>query len=131
MPANRSKKAARYGALAEKAARERYGLDAEHDGWHDARAPDGRPVETKAAMLNRRSGTSRFRIFEDYHERLLAEGGYYIFVAYAARGRGISVEGIRSVDADALGITEWASTGGHRDSRQRRIPVRAIFDGLG
>lgn len=131
MPENRSRKAARYGSLAERVARERYGLDAEHDGMHDARAPSGEPVEVKAAMLNRRSGPARFRIFEDYHERLVAAGGFYVFVAYRAKGRGISVEGVRSLDADALRVTSWSSTGGHRDSRQKRIPVREIFPSLG
>ncbi|ELZ03928.1 hypothetical protein C482_03634, partial [Natrialba chahannaoensis JCM 10990] len=117
----------RYGRLAEEAAQRRYGLDADHGSWHDARTSDGRPVEVKAAMLNRRDGSEgRFRIFEDYHERLAEERGLYVFVPYRARGRGIQVVDMRSVDAGALRL-KFYGAGGHRGSNQVKIHPRRIF----
>jgi len=125
---SRSSNAARYGALVERAARERYGLDADHTAHHDARTSDGRPVETKAAMLNRKRGAGRFRIFEEPHRRLVAEEGLYVFAAYRAVGRGLRVEKMRTVDAIALGERlEFYGAGGHRDSRQVKIPVSSVF----
>lgn len=124
---NRSKKAARYGALAERKARERYGLDPEHDSWHDSRAPDGSPVEIKAAMMNRAGGEEgRFRIFEKYHRRLCRNDGKYVFVAYRASGAGIQVRAMRSLAADDL-RPRWYGAGGHRESRQVKIPISLIF----
>ncbi|WEL28410.1 HGPV1-ORF9-like protein [Haloferax volcanii] len=128
---NRSKKAAHYGALAERAARERYGLEPAHSSWQDAETDDGRPVEVKSAMMNRRSGKiGRFRIFEDYHARLRREGGLYVFVLYSATGGsgggGIRVQNMRSVDADALRL-RFYSSGGHRDSQQIKIHPHRVF----
>jgi hypothetical protein len=123
---NRSRKAARYGRLAEEAARARYDLESEHTSWYDAIAPDGRPVETKAAMLNRARGKGRFRVFENYHRRLQEAGGLYVFVAYEAAGRGIRVQKMRAVEASNLNL-EFYGAGGHRSSRQAKIPVRAVF----
>ncbi|ELZ94891.1 hypothetical protein C440_07442 [Haloferax mucosum ATCC BAA-1512] len=127
MPTNRSKKAARYGALAERAARERYGLEMEHTSWYDAKTSDGTPVEIKAAMLNRASGkTGRFRVFKRYHKKLIDEGGVYVFVCYTARGRGIRIARMRTVDASCLRL-KFYGAGGHRESNQAKIPPEKIF----
>lgn len=124
---NRSSNAARYGSLAEKRARERYGLEADRSSWHDARTSDGRPVETKAAMLERGSGREgRFRIFEEYHKKLEQADGLYVFVAYVARGRGIQVQAMRSLASSDLNLTFYGA-GGHRESRQVKIPPGRIF----
>lgn len=125
--ASKSSNAAKYGALAERKARERYGLEADHTSWTDARTPDGRAVEIKAAMLNRASGLEgRFRVFEEYHRRLEQADGLYIFVAYRALGRGIQVRRMRSIEATSLRL-EFYGAGGHRDSRQVKIPPSKIF----
>lgn len=126
---NRSRKAAHYGRLVEEAARRKFNLEAKHTSWFDAIAPDGTPVECKGAMINRRDGhTGRFRVFEKYHRQLEADDGAYVFVAYLAHGRGIRVEKIRSLAADALQLEElWTGAGGHRESRQAKIPVGRIF----
>ena len=123
---NRSSNAAHYGRLAEEAARARYNLESEHTSWYDAVTTDGRPCETKAAMLNRARGKGRFRVFEEYHRKLEAEGGLYVFVAYEAAGRGIRVQKMRAVDASDLNL-DFYGAGGHRSSRQCKIPVRAVF----
>jgi hypothetical protein len=122
-----SKKSAHYGALAERAARNRYGLSSEHDGWHDAETSDGQPVEIKSAMINRASGrVGRFRIFREYHQRLEREGGYYVFVAYRRFGRGISIARMRSVDADALNLN-WYRGRHHRDSEEVKLTIEHLF----
>lgn len=124
---SRSSNANRYGTLAEYRAAERYGLALERDAWHDARTDDGRPVEIKAAMLNRASGQSgRFRLFEEYHRNLRRDGGIYVFVKYRAAGAGIAVENMRSVEAADVRV-RWYGAGGHRDSRQTKIAVSDIF----
>ena len=124
---SRSSKAAHYGALAEKVARERYDLEAAHDSWHDAVTDDGRPVEVKAAMLNRARGVPRFRIFERYHRRLVRESGLYVFVAYRAAGRGIQPRAVRSLEASSLNVSSWYGAGGHRESQQVKLPVSSVF----
>ena len=128
---NRSKKAAHYGALAERAARQRYSLEPSHSSWQDAETNDGRPVEVKSAMMNRRSGKiGRFRVFEDYHARLCREDGLYVFVLYSATGGagggGIRVRNMRSVEASSLRL-QFYGAGGHRDSEQVKIHPRRIF----
>ena len=126
---SRSKKANHYGTLAERKAAERYGLDLDgtHDGYHDAETDDGTPVEVKAAMLNRDSGRpGRFRIFRKYHEELARRGGCYVFVTYRASGRGIAVEMMRSVRASDLEF-EFYGAGGHRGSKQVKVPPAAVF----
>lgn len=122
-----SKSAARFGALAERKARERYDLEPDHSPWNDARTEDGEPVEIKATMLNRSSGQrGRFRIFEDYHRRLESADGIYIFVAYRAAGRGIQIARMKSVRAENIKV-DWYGAGGHRQSRQCKIPPSEIF----
>lgn len=122
-----SKKAARYGALAERRAAERYDLahQGEHTSWCDGRMQDGTPVEIKATDMAR--DYPRFRIFEDYHDRLHREGGRYVFVAYKRRGAGISVVRMTMTHAGRLPQTTWTTTGGHRDSRAAKLRPGDVF----
>ena len=121
---NRSQNAARYGALAEQRAAERYGLELEHDDWHDARGPRGRPWDVKAAMASRRS--ARFRLWEDQHRKLRQEGGGYVFVLYRAVGRGIQVQKMRSLNARGLRL-EFYGAGRHPKGRQVKVPPEKVF----
>jgi hypothetical protein len=127
MADSRSSRSARLGALAEKAARDRYGLEADHSSWHDARDPEGKPVEVKATMTRQRDGTTgRFRIFRRYHRTLEEAGGRYVFVVYRPRGRGIEVVRTRSVNASDLSLS-WGGSGGHRGSLEAKIPHSSVF----
>ena len=133
MSSNRSRKAARYGKLAERVAADHYGLELDHSEFRgvrvDARSSDGRPGDVKAAMANRKSSKPRFRLWKDQHDVLTAAGGFYVFVLYSAAGRGIRVEKIRSVSAAALPPITWG-VGGHRGGgSQVKRPPGAIFDG--
>lgn len=110
--ASRSKRANRYGTLAEMRAADRYNLkrDGEHTSWCDARGQDGKPHEIKAAMVTREY--PRFRIFENYHERLQSAGGMYVFVAYRPNGRGIIAFCMKRLHASKLPVGIWYGAGG-------------------
>ncbi|AFD04030.1 ORF9 [Halogeometricum pleomorphic virus 1] len=124
MAKNRSKKAARFGAFAERAAFGRYGLEPDRDSWHDARDRDGRPWDVKACMLSRDS--ARFRLWADQHSRLRSEGGGYVFVGYLPRGSGIQVKQMRTVRAASI-TAEFYTAGNHAKGDQLKIPPRAVF----
>lgn len=127
---SRSSNANRYGTLAEKHMAERWRLDREgaHTYWCDAVAADGTPWELKAAMVERADGTEgRFRIFEDAHDELAAEGGRYGFAAYRPWGRGIQISAMAAMDATRLPGSTWYGAGGHRDSNQRKLRVSEVF----
>ncbi len=122
---NRSQNAARYGALAERRAAERYGLELERDDWHDARGPRGRPWDVKAAMASRRS--ARFRLWEDQNRKLRQEGGGYVFVLYRAVGRGIQVQKMRSLNARGLRL-EFYGAGNYAKGRQVKVTLEKVFN---
>jgi hypothetical protein len=113
--------------MAEQAARNRYNLTADHTSWHDARDPEGHPVEVKATMVQQRDGTTgRFRIFKRYHRTLERADGRYVFVVYRARGRGIEVVKTRSIRAEDLSLS-WGGSGGHRGSLEAKVPHSRLF----
>jgi hypothetical protein len=123
-----SKKAARYGSRAEKKAAERYGLTLDHCSWHDAKKPDGTPVEIKATMETRADGSEgRFRVFRDYHDKLRRADGIYVFVGYRPHGTGIMVLNMRTCHSSQLPLSTWYGAGGHRESEQRKISVSEVF----
>ena len=124
MSGSRSQKAARFGALAERIAFKRYGLDPDRDDWHDARDDDGRPWDVKAAMLSR--DQPRFRVWEEQHSRLRGEQGGYVFVGYRPNGSGIIVEATRSVPARSLRLT-FGGAGDHPKGRQAKIAVDRVL----
>lgn len=126
---SRSSNAARYGALAEQYVAERYGFESEHDYSHDLVRPSGEPVEVKASMRpeSRADGVAYFRVFEEAHDLLRRADGWYAFVSYRPRGTGIEVLRDRLVRARAVRISEWTETGGHRDSRERRLRPQDVF----
>ena len=123
---SRSSNTSRYGSLAERKAAEKWGLrlDGAHTAWCDAVDRDGTPWEIKAAMIERADGSEgRFRVFEEYHDKLVREGGRYGFLAYKPRGRGITVVKSRAIPAEQLPVARWYGTGGHRDSRQVKLDI--------
>ena len=124
-----SHKASRYGALTERKARERYNLTNEQSAWFDGRRPNGKPVEIKAAVLERRTGRpGRFRIFREPHNKLARQQGHYVFVVYRPHGRGVSVEDMKMVEAARL-RPKWSNSG-HKTagrSEQHKIDIATIF----
>lgn len=126
----RSSQAARFGAAVERRARDRYDLEPAHESWHDARTSSREPVEIKAAMYRRASGSpGRFRIFEDYHRQLARADGWYVFGAYRPRGRGVEIVSMTMTRARALRLeaSEFYGAGGHRDSRQIKLDLDRVL----
>lgn len=121
---SRSQRAARFGALAERAAFSRYGLEAERDDWHDAVDSDGRPWDVKACMLSRES--PRFRLWEDQHEELGRRGGGYVFVGYVPRGSGLEVVAMRSVRATSIDVSFYGA-GDHSKGDQVKVKPSAVL----
>ena len=127
---SRSSNASRYGSLAERKAAEKYGLrlDGVHTSWSDADYQNGTPVEVKSAMYRRANGSpGRFRLFREYHDRLVEANGYYCFVVYRPRGRGIEVLKTRMTKARGLPMSTWYGAGGHRSSEQTKLPIEVVF----
>ena len=125
---SRSTQASRFGAAAERHAISKYGLEASHESWHDAKYQNGTPVEIKSAMASRSSGQpGKFRVFEEYHRILERHEGWYCFVVYRPRGQGVQIVESKMVRARDLPNPGWYGAGGHRDSRQTKVPIRAVF----
>lgn len=120
-----SKKANRYGTLAERHFADERGLTREgvHTPWCDARFQNGVPVEIKSA----KHSPGYFQIYKKYHRKLRREGGWYGFVVYRIRGTGIQVLDTKMVRPDRLPISTWGPTGGHRDSDKAYLPVGDVF----
>lgn len=126
---SRSSRAARYGALVERAAADRYGLDLDHravDGVRvDARDDSGRPWDVKGAMMAR--SQPRFRLWRDQHEYLEENNGGYVFASYQPRGQGVRVLAMRSVKASDVRV-DWYGAGGHRHGQQQaKIPAADVL----
>lgn len=129
---SRSNQAARYGALVERKARERYGLEADHSADRGVRVDavdgEGRPFDIKGAMANRRSGAPRFRLWEDQHRYLEREDGGYVFALYVAAGRGVRVRRWRTVWAEDVELSFYGAGGHRRGASQVKVPPRDIFE---
>lgn len=84
-----SHRANHYGTLVERKAAERYNLMLQRCSWHDALREDGTPVEVKAAKRTHADGQpGNFKIYDEYHEHLRSEGGYYVFALSSNRTGG-------------------------------------------
>jgi hypothetical protein len=123
-----------YGAKVEDWVLDHYGLERSYEPVNGARMDavvpeNGQPVEIKAVALNRKGGRrneTRFKIWRDQHDALDDAGGYYVFVAYYLRSKGIAVQDARSLQAESLKI-DWYGDTVPRGSEQAEIPARRLF----
>lgn len=120
-----SKRANRYGTLAERHIAETRGLtrEGEHTSWCDARFQNGTPVEIKSANIS----TGYFQIYKKYHAKIRSENGWYGLVAYKPQGNGIQVLRDKMTKATDLPLSTWSPTGGHRDSEKAKLPIEEVF----
>jgi hypothetical protein len=124
---SRSHRANHYGTLVERQAVDRYGLDLDRSSWHDARRPDGRPVEIKSAMVTHADGQpGTFKLYDTYHDKLREASGYYVFGAYRIRGRGVEVLKWDMRHSSRLPRLEWHGGGDHRDARQAKVSIASV-----
>lgn len=127
---SRSSNAARYGSLAERKAADRYRLRREgaHTSWCDAITEDGTPVEIKSTMVEHSDGQpGNFKLYRQYHERLVEESGRYVFVVYKPRGRGITVLKMEMRHSTRLPMLRWHGGGEHRNSKQGKLAIEDVF----
>ena len=122
-----SKKANRVGTRAEIAAAREYRLtrDGVHTSWCDAQDRDGTPVEIKATDAGR--DYPAFLVYRKYHRALQQKDGHYVFVLYRRRGTGIQALKMKRIHSSKLPGSTWTSSGGHRDSDQRKVRPAAVF----
>ncbi|MCD2205292.1 hypothetical protein [Halobacterium sp. KA-6] len=107
---------------------EHYDVDLARASWKDADAPDGTPVEIKAAMHEHADGQpGTFKIYREYHEKLQQNGGVYLFAAYRIRGRGVQVLAHGRRRAAKLPTVRWHGGGDHRGTKQAKIKIRDVL----
>jgi len=125
---SRSHKANHYGTLCEQKAAERYGLELDRSSWHDARRGDGAPIEVKSTMYRHADGQpGTFKLYSTYHRKLRRENGWYVFVVYRIRGRGIQVVCMEMRHSSRLPKLNWHGGGAHRNAYQSKLPIADIF----
>lgn len=131
MGSKNSKRANRYGTLAEKQMAEKWHLqrDGVHTYWRDAVDSDGTPWELKAAVVETASGRpGRFRVREHAHDQLLDAGGWYGFAVYRRVGRGIRVLRYKAMPAARLPVSAWYGSGGESDEHDHtKIAIADVF----
>lgn len=121
---SRSHKANHYGTLIERKAAERYDLDLDRCSWHDAKRPDGTPVEIKGAMYQHADGQyGTFKLYQKYHRQLRVKDGLYVFAVYRVRGMGIEILDWSVHHPSNLPRLNWHGGGGHRGTKQTKIPI--------
>jgi len=125
MPSHRANS---YGTAVEYKMADHYDVELARASWKDADAPDGTPVEIKAAMHEHADGQpGNFKIYREYHERLQSEGGVYLFAAYRIRGRGVEVLAHGRRRASRLPTVRWHGGGDHRGTQQAKIPISDVL----
>jgi hypothetical protein len=123
-----SKKANKYGTAVEYKMADVHDLSLARASWKDADAPDGTPVEIKAAMHEHADGRpGTFKLYREYHEKLQSQGGVYVFAAYRIRGRGVEVLAHERCLASRLPTLRWHGGGNHRGTQQAKIQIQAVL----
>lgn len=116
-----SRQARGYGHAAERHVIDEYDLELDHDSWHDAQM-DGDPVEIKAAKYRLDNGREgRYLIRRPAHRKLRQSDGWYAFVVYRGRGRGIEVAETKMIRSRSVRIDSWQSLSDRSDEKQIRI----------
>jgi hypothetical protein len=126
MPSHRAN---HYGKLVERQAAEKYPVYLERASWHDARRDlDDSPVEIKSTMYEHADGQpGNFKLYDQYHEKLRNQDGWYIFGVYRIRGRGVQVLKWDMRHSSRLPLLDWHGGGDHRDARQSKVGIGEIF----
>jgi hypothetical protein len=124
------------GAAVERKMCERYGLEPDHSGRADAAYPTtGTPVEIKGAQRLKsdgRGGTKpgEFFIYKARHRWVRRRDGYYVFVVYRFRGKGVQILDAKRVHSSNIPRGNgWIESGhpGRGHDKERRIKVSGVF----
>jgi len=123
-----SHRANAYGTAVEYKMADHYDVELARASWKDADAPDGTPVEIKAAMHEHADGQpGTFKIYREYHEKLQQQGGVYLFASYRVRGRGVQVLAHDRRRASNLPTVRWHGGGDHRGTEQAKVSITDIL----
>lgn len=124
MPSHRANA---HGTAAEYHMADEYGVDLARDSWRDG-VRQGVPWEFKATKYRHADGQpGNFKIYEEYHEKLVQEGGRYGFAVYRKRGRGTEILKTTTRLASRLPTMRWHGGGEHRESRQGKLAIEDVF----
>jgi hypothetical protein len=125
-----------WGLLFEAAARARFELERDRCNWHDARTPDGRPVECKTCRVVLSNGRrGRWWIQRESHDRLVEAGGSYALSYYDPHAYcdGPIVD-VVLVDAERVDeLVSWTSNGRghHRGEEHAKLGWPHLFERQG
>lgn len=123
-----SHRADHYGTLCERHVAEKYHLELDRASWHHARREDRTPVEIKSTMRKHAGGQpGNFKLYSTYHRKLRCANGWYVFVVYRVRGRGVQVLKTEMRHASRLPRLDWHGGGDHRDANQAKMSIQSIF----
>jgi len=123
-----SHRANSYGTAVEYKMADHYDVELARASWKDADAPDGTPVEIKAAMHEHADGQpGTFKLYREYHEKLQSEGGVYLFAAYRIRGHGVEVLAHDRRRASCLPTVQWHGGGEHRGTQQAKVSIDDVI----
>lgn len=129
-----SPKRALFGAACERHVRKKYGLK-EYDGKKcDLKFSNGKPVEVKSTQYEKQDGRGgtkpgEYYIFEHRHRWLARQSGYYCFVVYRPRGKGVQVLDTRMISVSDMPRLNWVKSGsiGRQGARESRLKVSQVF----
>jgi len=129
-----SHKANKHGTAAEYHLAEKYRVDlVDGDGkridtsWYDGKK-NGTPWEFKATAHKHADGQpGNFKVYKQYHSKLLRAGGMYGFAVYRRRGTGTQILKTKAVAASSLPMLHWHGGGDHRDTKQAKIAISDVF----
>lgn len=123
-----SHRANHYGTLCERHGAEEYRLELDRSSWHDAKRNDGIPVEMKSTMHRHADGQpGNFKVYDKYHQTLRKANGWYLFIVYRVRGRGVEILKMEMRHSSRLPSLNWHGGGSHRDAQQAKINIGEIF----
>lgn len=125
-----SKQSAHYGRLAEEAAQRKYAARSNHSSWHDIEYRNGKVADVKSAVHKRGGRYGRFRLWEEAHEKLLENGGGYVFAIHASdSGKVLKLKRMSAREVQRqLGGIDWRHSGHEgKDSKQLKVPWPKLF----
>ncbi|GGL33931.1 hypothetical protein GCM10009037_16930 [Halarchaeum grantii] len=124
MPSHRANA---HGTACEYVLAEKYNVDLDRANWRDG-VRDGTPWEFKATAHRHADDTpGNFKIYREYHERLVEEGGRYGFAVYRIRGTGTEVLKTTTRAASRLPTVRWHGGGEHRGTEQAKLAIEDVF----
>lgn len=124
MPSHRANA---HGTACEYYMADKFGVELARASWKDGDR-NGTPWELKACAHRHADGQpGTFKLYREYHERLVEAGGRYGFAVYRKRGTGTQVLKTTTRAASRLPTMRWHGGGDHRDTQQGKLAIEDVF----